>query len=176
MLNRVRRRQRQNSMIMVSLMLCWPAAVIAAEAAPRADAVPPIEMKTSSMQHMPGFLPLHWDARSGKLYLEIPRLNADMLYFDSLPYGTGSTDLGLDRGEVSPARLVRFERIGPRILLVQPNQAVSPVVRRKCRAGVCMSSASCGRTSLYSRRNSSSQLWVSQASPPGRMRAFSRAP
>ena len=123
MLNRVRRRQRQNSMIMVSLMLCWPAAVIAAEAAPRADAVPPIEMKTSSMQHMPGFLPLHWDARSGKLYLEIPRLNADMLYFDSLPYGTGSTDLGLDRGEVSPARLVRFERIGPRILLVQPNQA-----------------------------------------------------
>ena len=74
------------------------------------------------MRHMPGFLPLHWDARSGRLYLEIPQLNVDMLYFDSLPYGTGSNDLGLDRGQVSPAKLVRFERSGPKILLVRPNE------------------------------------------------------
>jgi hypothetical protein len=71
---------------------------------------------------MPGFLPLHWDAKTGRLYLEIPQLDADMLYFDSLPYGTGSNDLGLDRGQVSPAKLVRFERFGPKILLVRPNQ------------------------------------------------------
>lgn len=71
---------------------------------------------------MPGFLPLHWDAKSGKLYLEIPQLDVDMLYFDSLPYGTGSNDLGLDRGQVSSAKLVRFERFGPKILLVRPNQ------------------------------------------------------
>jgi hypothetical protein len=74
------------------------------------------------MHRMPGFLPLHWEAKTGKLYLEIPRLDVDMLYFDSLPNGTGSNDLGLDRGQVSEARLVRFERFGPRILLVQPNQ------------------------------------------------------
>jgi hypothetical protein len=109
-------------MIMLSLMLCWPAAVFAAETAKAEGVLPSIEMRTSAMRHMPGFLPLHWDARSGKLYLEIPRLNVDMLYFDSLPYGTGSTDLGLDRGQVSPARLVHFERFGPRILLVQPNE------------------------------------------------------
>jgi hypothetical protein len=74
------------------------------------------------MRHMPGFLPLHWDAKNGRLYLEIPQLNVDMLYFDSLPYGTGSNDLGLDRGQVSPAKLVRFERIGPKIFLVRPNE------------------------------------------------------
>jgi hypothetical protein len=74
------------------------------------------------MRHLPGFLPLHWDARGGRLYLEIPKLDWDMLYFDSLPYGTGSNDLGLDRGQVSPARLIRFERFGPRVLLVQPNE------------------------------------------------------
>jgi Met-zincin/Domain of unknown function (DUF5117) len=74
------------------------------------------------MRHMPGFLPLHWDARNGRLYLEIPQLNVDMLYFDSLPYGTGSNDLGLDRGQVSAAKLVRFERFGPKILLVRPNE------------------------------------------------------
>ena len=71
---------------------------------------------------MPGFLPLHWDAKNGRLYLEIPQLNVDMLYFDSLPYGTGSNDLGLDRGQVSAAKLVRFERFGPKILLVRPNE------------------------------------------------------
>jgi hypothetical protein len=74
------------------------------------------------MRHMPGFLPLHWDAKNGRLYLEIPRLDVDMLYFDSLPYGTGSNDLGLDRGQVSAAKLVRFERVGPKILLVRPNE------------------------------------------------------
>ncbi len=71
---------------------------------------------------MPGFLPLHWDAKGGRLFLEIPALDTDLLYFTSLPYGTGSNDLGLDRGQVSGARLVRFERFGPRILLVQPNE------------------------------------------------------
>jgi Met-zincin/Domain of unknown function (DUF5117) len=74
------------------------------------------------MRHMPGFLPLHWDARNGRLFLEIPQLAVDMLYFDSLPYGTGSNDLGLDRGQVSSAKLVRFERFGPKILLIRPNQ------------------------------------------------------
>jgi hypothetical protein len=84
--------------------------------------MPSIEVKTSGMRHMPGFLPLYWDAKNGRLYLEIPQLNIDMLYFDSLPYGTGSNDLGLDRGQVSAAKLVRFERFGPKILLVRPNE------------------------------------------------------
>jgi len=118
------------SMIVMSLTLCLPA-YSAAAARPAAAAKPTsatgpiaaaIETKTSGMQHMTGFLPLHWDAKAGKLYLEIPKLDSDLLYFDSLPFGTGSNDLGLDRGQVSEARLVRFERFGPRVLLVQPNQ------------------------------------------------------
>jgi hypothetical protein len=84
--------------------------------------MPSIEVKTSGMRHMPGFLPLHWDANNGRLYLEISQLNVDMLYFDSLPYGTGSNDLGLDRGQVSGAKLVRFERFGPKILLIRSNE------------------------------------------------------
>ena len=74
------------------------------------------------MQHMRGFMPLHWDARKGRLYLEIPHLDADFLYFNSLPYGVGSNDLGLDRGQISEPHIVRFEQVGARILLVQPNQ------------------------------------------------------
>jgi Met-zincin/Domain of unknown function (DUF5117) len=89
----------------------------------RPDAsLPSIATRTASMQHMPGLLPLDWDAKAGKLYLEIPHLNEDLLYTDSLPYGTGSNDIGLDRGQTAPGHIVRFERTGPKILLVEPNQ------------------------------------------------------
>ncbi len=80
------------------------------------------------MTHIPGYLPLDWDAHAGKLYLEVPHLDAagrspDLIYTNSLPYGTGSNDLGLDRGQVSEGVLLHFERSGPKLLLVQPNQA-----------------------------------------------------
>lgn len=92
-------------------------------AAPASDAPPPtIAARTAAMTNMPGLLPLHWDANAGKLYLEIPKLNHDLLYTNSLPYGTGSNDLGLDRGQTAPGKIVRFERTGPKVLLVEPNE------------------------------------------------------
>jgi len=121
MLENIPRALALRAMIVASLIVCSPALLAAAESS-SASGMPSIELKTAGMRHMPGFLPLHWDARNGRLYLEIPQLNADMLYFDSLPYATGSNDLGLDRGQVSAAKLVRFERFGPKILLVRPNQ------------------------------------------------------
>ncbi len=96
---------------------------------PPAPAAPPsISAKTAGMKHLDGLLALDWDAQSGKLYLEIPRLGPDgrskeVLYTNSLPYGTGSNDLGLDRGQVAGGRIVRFERSGPKVLLVEPNMA-----------------------------------------------------
>jgi hypothetical protein len=123
MLKLIPRRRIVWDMIMASMLLCSSASPAAAQSASASSSggTPSIEAKTSGMRHMPGFLPLHWEAKSGKLYLEIPRLDVDMLYLDSLPYGTGSNDLGLDRGQVSRAKMVRFERFGPRVLLVQPN-------------------------------------------------------
>ena len=81
-----------------------------------------ISNKTAGMKHMDGYLPLDWDAKAGKLYLEITHLDTDILYTHSLPYGTGSNDLGLDRGQISPGELIRFQRTGPKVLLVAPNQ------------------------------------------------------
>ncbi|MBW4038725.1 MAG: DUF5117 domain-containing protein [Acidobacteria bacterium] len=91
------------------------------------QATPTIAAKTAAMRHIPGFLPLDWDAATGKLYLEVPHLNSDgrspdLLYTDSLPFGTGSNDLGLDRGQVSEGRILHFERTGPKVLLIQSNQ------------------------------------------------------
>jgi hypothetical protein len=84
--------------------------------------------RTQSMRHLPGLLPLDWDAKTGKLYLEVPLTgnadhtrSIDYLFADSLPYGMGSNDIGLDRGQVSEGRLVHFERTGPKLLLIAPN-------------------------------------------------------
>src|SRR6201996_1574154 len=97
-----------------------------------AAAKPPqtLAARTAAMTHTPGLLPIDWDARAGKLYLEIP-LNADaahtrsqdFLYVTALPWGTGSNDLGLDRGQLGRQSIVRFERTGPKLLLVEPNTA-----------------------------------------------------
>jgi Met-zincin/Domain of unknown function (DUF5117) len=115
---------RSFSIIVLSIIVCSPLhghAAETAEAAKAKETSPGIDSRTAGMQHQRGFLPLHWDAKKGKLYLEIPRLNYDLLYFVSLPYGTGSNDLGLDRGQIDEPRVVRFTRVGPRVLLVQPS-------------------------------------------------------
>jgi hypothetical protein len=74
------------------------------------------------MTHLPGLLPLHWDAKKNRLYLEIARMDADLLYVDSLPYGVGSSEIGLDRGQMGEPKIVRFERHGPKVLLVERNE------------------------------------------------------
>jgi hypothetical protein len=111
------------SFFAIALFLLGSICLGAQTAPAKADApLPSIAEKTASMRKMPGLLPLDWDAKAGKLYIEIPRFDTDLLYIDSLPYGSGSNDLGLDRGQVSEGRVVRFERFGPKVLLVAPNE------------------------------------------------------
>jgi hypothetical protein len=73
------------------------------------------------MDHKDGYFPLDWDAKAGKLYLEIPHLDQDFLLLDQLPYGLGSNDVGLDRGQLGRGRVVHFSRIGGKVLLIEPN-------------------------------------------------------
>ena len=83
--------------------------------------IPTIAAKTASMQKLPGFFNLYWDAKLGKLWLEIDKWSTEFLYQSSLPAGIGSNDIGLDRGQLGGTRLVRFERSGPKVLLIQIN-------------------------------------------------------
>ena len=48
---------------------------------------------------MPGFFNIYWDARAGKVWLEIAKFDSEFLYVVSLAAGVGSNDIGLDRGE-----------------------------------------------------------------------------
>ena len=79
--------------------------------------------RTAGMQKIDGYFPLYWDERTGSLFLEIPRFDTEFLMNTGLAAGLGSNDIGLDRGSGGGARLVLFQRVGPRVLLVQPNQS-----------------------------------------------------
>jgi hypothetical protein len=80
-----------------------------------------IGSRTSGLQKMDGFIPLYWDSAGGRLLMEISRFNTEFLYQVSLPTGVGSNPIGLDRGQLGGTYVVFFERIGPKVLLVQPN-------------------------------------------------------
>ena len=84
---------------------------------------PSIEQRVASMQKLDGYFPLYWDERGGNLYLEIPRFDTEFLYTTGLAAGLGSNDLGLDRGQEGGGRLVSFQRVGPKVLLVQHNES-----------------------------------------------------
>jgi hypothetical protein len=99
--------------------LCLPA-MIAALASDAAQ-TPTIAEKTAGAQKLPGYFNLYWDAKQGKLWLEIDKWSAEFLYQSSLPAGVGSNDIGLDRGQLGDTRIVRFERSGPKVLLIQEN-------------------------------------------------------
>jgi hypothetical protein len=82
---------------------------------------PRIEDKTEGMERIDGFLPLFWEESTGKLWMEIAKFDTDLLMVQGLAAGLGSNDIGLDRGQVHGSRLVQFQRVGPKVLLVQPN-------------------------------------------------------
>src|ERR1043165_9124738 len=77
--------------------------------------------KVAGMEKFPGFVPFYWDAKAGKVWLEIDEWNTEFLYVESLPAVIGSNDIGLDRGQLGRSSIVRFDRSGPRVLLVAPN-------------------------------------------------------
>ena len=88
-------------------------------ATPASDAIPTISTRAAGLERHDGFVPFYWDARKGQLLLEIARWNQDLLYGAGLAGGAGILEASLDRGELGDLGLVRFERVGPRVLLRQ---------------------------------------------------------
>ncbi|HTT32080.1 MAG TPA: zinc-dependent metalloprotease [Methylomirabilota bacterium] len=91
------------------------------QAHPETAATPTIAEKTGGMERLAGYFNLYWDAKQGKLWLEIDKWNSEFLYQSGLPAGVGSNDIGLDRGQLGATRIVRFERSGPKVLLIHEN-------------------------------------------------------
>jgi len=102
-----------------------------------AQTPPSVDTATvTAMQQENVLLPIRWDAKKGSLLLGVPlsekggTASPKYILYDSLPYGVGQNDLGMDRGQIEifsqaslsvGPRLVHFERVGPKLLLVQEN-------------------------------------------------------
>ncbi len=80
-----------------------------------------IAARTAGLQKIDGYVPLYWDAAGGKMLMEISRFDKEFLYQVSLPAGLGSNPVGLDRGQMGQTHIVIFERVGPKVLMIEPN-------------------------------------------------------
>src|SRR5262245_989359 len=76
-----------------------------------------ISQATATMQKIAGYFPLYWDAKQGKLWLEIDQWQNEFLYSHFLQEGLGQNDIGLDRGQPGGIHVVKFYRSGSRVLL-----------------------------------------------------------
>lgn len=69
-----------------------------------------------------GFFNFYYSEEEDKIFLEVDKLDEEFLYVHFLTTGLGSNDIGLDRGQLGGTAVVRFEKAGNKLLLVQPNQ------------------------------------------------------
>lgn len=88
----------------------------------------PILAKTAGMKKYEGFFEFYYDEKQDKVFLVIDKFDTEFLYVNSLPAGIGSNDIGLDRGQLGDERVVKFDRRGPKVLLLQPNYGYRPTV------------------------------------------------
>jgi hypothetical protein len=86
-----------------------------------AQKLPTIEEKTNGLKKYTGFLDFYWDENTGKIWLDINKLDTEMIYVTSLPAGLGSNDIGLDRGMLDETRIVKFSKVGRKVLMIVPN-------------------------------------------------------
>ena len=80
-----------------------------------------IVTKTKNFKKLDGYFTYWWDAANGKIWLQIDKFDKEFLYINSLPAGIGSNDIGLDRGQLGSTRIVYFNKVGKKALLIQPN-------------------------------------------------------
>jgi len=87
---------------------------------------------TANLELKPGFHNILTDKVTGRVYLEIPvsQDTADsakggddnrFIFQTSLARGIGSNDIGLDRGQLGETKLVSFERVGEKVLMLEHN-------------------------------------------------------
>jgi len=86
-----------------------------------ADAPKALSDHTKGLQAQPGFIDLWRDSGKGRVLLSVAVLDQPFLLVSSLPYALGSNDVGLDRGQPGDVKMVRFQKHGNRLFLVQDN-------------------------------------------------------
>jgi hypothetical protein len=82
---------------------------------------PAAKSPTAGMHKYTGFFNFFYEPATDKIFLEIASFEEEFLYVNSLAAGIGSNDIGLDRGQLGGDKVVRFVKVGPKVLMIQPN-------------------------------------------------------
>ena len=94
-----------------------------------------IQEKTKGWDCHQGFQTWYWDAKQGRVWLEINKWDQDFLFSYGLATGLGSNPIGLDRGQLGKQLICQFRRVGNKVFLVARNldyraSSKNPVERR----------------------------------------------
>lgn len=117
----------QITFIMLRILFC----LLWAPALSFSQKLPAVSEKTKDLKSYEGFFTFYWDENSGKLLLEVSKTDQEFLYVTSLPAGLGSNDIGLDRGLLGENRIVKFNKVARKLLLVQPNYSYRAITANK---------------------------------------------
>jgi hypothetical protein len=103
------------------LALCALVCVLPSSAGAQGSPIPSIQEKTQGMTRMPGLFNLFWQESTGSIFWEIGQMDTEFLYQVSMGSGLGSNPVGIDRGQVRGSSVLKPMRVGPRVLLMEPN-------------------------------------------------------
>ena len=68
-----------------------------------------------------GLFNYYWHEAKGKIYFEVQNITDEFIYYPSLSRGLGSNDIGLDRGKLGSEHLLKWQKAGNKLLLIEPN-------------------------------------------------------
>ncbi|MFV0389912.1 MAG: zinc-dependent metalloprotease [Pyrinomonadaceae bacterium] len=112
---------KKNLVILLITLFCLSSFAQDSKKEKKGDAKNTFAEVTGNLSRIEGFLPLYYNAEQDKLYFEVDKLDKEFLYQISLSTGIGSNPIGLDRGQLGETRVVKFEKVGNKLMLNQPN-------------------------------------------------------
>ncbi|MGM0481085.1 MAG: zinc-dependent metalloprotease [Pseudomonadota bacterium] len=105
----------------VTAAVTLSASLVISPAALAAEETPLVAEFTEHMSLNDGYFDFYHDSADGKIYLDIPKQGQPFIFQTSLPWGLGSNDIGLDRGQLGDTQLASFHIEGDKALLLAHN-------------------------------------------------------
>jgi hypothetical protein len=91
------------------------------DAPPAPVSISPIAAKVAGMKKYEGYFEYYYDEKQDKIFLLIDKFDTEVLHIESLTAAIGSNDIGLDRNQLGKERIVKFEKRGNKVLLIEQN-------------------------------------------------------
>lgn len=91
------------------------------DAPPAPVSISPIAAKVAGMKKYEGYFEYYYDEKQDKIFLLIDKFDIEVLHIESLTAAIGSNDIGLDRNQLGKERIVKFEKRGNKVLLIEQN-------------------------------------------------------